>query len=245
VDDAKRLFGEATELRERFERAFWSDELGTYALALDGKKRACLVRSSNAGHALLCGIAREERAQRVAAALMDEAGFSGWGIRTIAAGASRYNPMSYHNGSIWPHDNGLIGMGLGRYDMKQDLVRVLEGMFEATTAIDLHRLPELFCGFPRRPAVGPTSYPVACSPQAWASATVFGLLGACLGISFVAEQRQVQFRRPVLPPCVSELRLENLRLGTSTVDVLFRRHINDVAVNVLRRDGDISVVTAS
>jgi glycogen debranching enzyme len=245
MEDAKRFFAEAMELRERFERAFWSDELGTYALALDGKKRPCLVRSSNAGHALLCGIAGEDRAQRVAAALMDEAGFSGWGVRTIAAGAARYNPMSYHNGSIWPHDNGLIGLGLGRYDMKQDLVRVLGGMFEATTAIDLHRLPELFCGFPRRPAVGPTSYPVACSPQAWASATVFGLLGACLGISFVPEQRQVQFRRPVLPPCVGEFRLENLRLGNGTVDVLFRRHINDVAVNVLRREGDISVVTAS
>jgi len=214
-------------------------------LALDGQKRRCCVRASNAGHALLCGIASKDRAQRVAAGLMDDAGFSGWGIRTVAAGMARYNPMSYHNGPIWPHDNALIGIGLGRYDLKGDLMRVLSGMFDATVAIELHRLPELFCGFPRRPAFGPISYPVACSPQAWASATVFALVGACLGVAFDAERREVQFRRPVLPSFINELCVHDLRLGDASVDVLFRRHISDVAVNVVRRTGEIGIVVTS
>lgn len=243
--DAQRFFAEAMELRVRFERAFWCEELGSYALALDGQKRRCCVRASNAGHALLCGIASKDRAQRVAAGLMDDAGFSGWGIRTVAAGMARYNPMSYHNGSIWPHDNALIGIGLGRYDLKGDLMRVLSGMFDATVAIELHRLPELFCGFPRRPAFGPISYPVACSPQAWASATVFALVGACLGVAFDAERREVQFRRPVLPSFINELCVHDLRLGDASVDVLFRRHISDVAVNVVRRTGEIGIVVTS
>ena len=122
---------------------------------------------------------------------------------------------------------------------------MLGSMFDATMAIDLHRLPELFCGFPRRSTVGPTSYPVACSPQAWASATAFGLLGACLGLSFDAEKRQIQFRRPLLPAFLSELRVTDLRLRDASVDLLFRRHNNDVAVNVLRREGDVGVVIIS
>jgi glycogen debranching enzyme len=245
TDLARQLFGAAVELRERFERAFWCEDLDTYALALDGAKKPCRVRSSNAGHALLCGIAHEDRARRVAATLADGSSFSGWGIRTIAEGAARFNPMSYHNGSIWPHDNGLIGMGLGRYDLKAPLLQVLGGLFDATITMDLRRLPELFCGFPRRPALGPTSYPVACSPQAWSSATCFGLIGACLGVSFAADTRQICFRRPVLPHFIDELLVERLALGDAEVDVLFRRHVSDVAVNVVRRKGDVEVIVIS
>jgi glycogen debranching enzyme len=245
TDRAKELFAAAMELRDRFECAFWCEELDTYALALDGRKRPCRVSSSNAGHALFCGIAGIERGTRLAARLMDEAGFSGWGIRTIAAGTARYNPMSYHDGSIWPHDNALIGMGFGRYDLKEPLVRLLTGLFEAAIAMDLRRLPELFCGFPRRPSVGPTSYPVACSPQAWSSAAVFGLVGGCLGVSFAPELQQIRFRRPVLPAFLDELRVDGLRLGKAEVDVLFRRHVNDVAVNVVRRVGEVEVTVTS
>jgi glycogen debranching enzyme len=245
TDRAKELFAAAMELRDRFEEAFWCEDLETYALALDGRTHPCRVRSSNAGHALFCGIAGIERGTRLASRLMDEAGFSGWGIRTLASGEARYNPMSYHDGSIWPHDNALIGMGFGRYDLKKPLVRLLTGLFEAAIAMDLRRLPELFCGFPRRPSVGPTSYPVACSPQAWSSAAVFGLVGGCLGVSFAPELQQIRFRRPVLPAFLDELRVDGLRLGGAEVDLLFRRHVNDVAVNVVRRCGEVEIIVTS
>src|SRR5690606_33671327 len=143
-----------------------------------GAKQPCRVRSSNAGHALLTGIAAPDRAARTAATLMAPDSFSGWGIRTIAEGEARYNPMSYHNGSVWPHDNGLIALGFARYRCHEALAIVLTGLFDAAQAVDLYRLPELFCGFPRREGEGPTSYPVACIPQAWSSATVFALLGS-------------------------------------------------------------------
>src|SRR3712207_6128009 len=165
---ALKLSEEAERLRLQFEQAFWCEDVGTYALALDGEKRPCRVRTSNAGHALFTGIAAPERAQRVAATLMTPEGFSGWGIRTVARGEARFNPMSYHNGSVWPHDNALIASGFARYGLKAEAARVFAGLFDAATHHELRRLPELFCGFSRRPHRGPTPYPVACSPQAWA-----------------------------------------------------------------------------
>src|SRR5262249_50008880 len=141
---AATLLGEAVLLRERFDAAFWCEEIDSYAIALDGKKEPCRVRSSNAGHALFCGIAGDERAARVAEALMRPNSFSGWGIRTIPSSEARYNPISYHNGSVWPHDNAIIAMGFARYGYKEGLHRVLDGLFEAATFIDLYRLPELF-----------------------------------------------------------------------------------------------------
>ncbi|MBW8270405.1 amylo-alpha-1,6-glucosidase [Caldovatus aquaticus] len=239
-----RSFAErAATLRRRFEEAFWCEDLGTYALALDGAKRPCRVRSSNAGHALLVGIAAPERAARVAATLLDRDSFSGWGVRTIARGEARYNPMSYHNGSVWPHDNGLIALGLARYGLREPLVRLLGALFDAALFADLKRLPELYCGFERRAGEGPTGYPVACLPQAWASAAAFAVLGAMLGIGFDPAHRQLRFVRPVLPPWLEVVRLYNLRLGAAAVDVRLNRHAgdNDVALNVLRRRGRIEV----
>jgi glycogen debranching enzyme len=235
----------AARLRERFLAAFWSAELGTFALALDGKKRACKVRSSNAGHALFAAIAEPAQAARVAATLMDSTSFSDWGIRTIPEGEARYNPMSYHNGSIWPHDNGLIALGFARYGLREPLLRVLAGLFDTAAATELHRLPELFCGFPRREREGPTSYPVACSPQAWSSASAFALLGAALGISFHPAERQIRFTRPALPNFLDEVRLERLRMGDVSVDLLFRRYGHDASLNVLRKEGAVEVVLIS
>ena len=177
-------------LAERFEEAFWCEELGTYALALDGAKQPCRVRTSNAGQLLFTGIVREDRARMVAADLMRPHFFSGWGIRTVARGEARYNPMSYHNGSIWPHDNALIALGLARYGLKHSVEHVFKGLFDAATYMDLRRLPELFCGFQRERRRGPTLYPVACAPQAWASATPFTLLEAALGLEFDAAARR-------------------------------------------------------
>ncbi|HLI09964.1 MAG TPA: amylo-alpha-1,6-glucosidase [Alphaproteobacteria bacterium] len=235
--------GEA--LRERFEAAFWCEDLGTYAIALDGAKRPCRVRSSNAGHVLFAGIAAPDRAVRVAATLLGRDSYSGWGIRTLAASARRYNPMSYHNGSVWPHDNALIALGFGRYGLKREAIKVFEGQFEAVQYMDLLRPPELFCGFGRRRNKAPTLYPVACSPQAWASASPLAFLEACLGLQCEDAAREVRFERPMLPPFVDEVRIRRLRLGEAHVDVLLRRHQSDVAVNVIERSGDIRVVVVN
>ena len=160
---------QATELAARFEAAFWCEDIGTYALALDGHKRPCRVRTSNAGQLLFSGIAAPERAEAVMRDMMQPSFFSGWGIRTIAREEHRFNPMSYHNGSVWPHDNALIAAGFARYGFKDAINRVFKGMFDAASYMDLRRLPELFCGFQRGRERGPTLYPVACSPQAWAA----------------------------------------------------------------------------
>jgi glycogen debranching enzyme len=177
---AAELLKQAEELRARFERDFWCPELGTYALALDGSKQPCRVRTTNAGHCLLTGIASPDRAATVAETLLGDSSFCGWGVRTVDACEVRFNPMSYHNGSVWPHDNSLIGAGLARYRLKDGLLKILTGLFDASQFVDLARMPELFCGFHRRPDEGPTLYPVACSPQAWAAGSVFLLLQGCL-----------------------------------------------------------------
>lgn len=240
---AGRLRREAERLRERFEAAFWSEARGTYALALDGDKRPCLVRSSSAGHCLLTGITAPDRARRAAEGLLDEAFFSGWGIRTIAATEARYNPMSYHNGSVWPHDNALIALGFARYRFKAQALRILTGLFDASRFVDLHRMPELFCGFPRRPGEGLIAYPLACAPQAWASGAVFLLLQACLGLTIRATERRLYFVKPVLPAFLQEVRIRNLKVGEATLDLLLRRHDEDVGINVTRRGGTVEVVT--
>jgi len=238
---AQELEAEAQRLAERFEGAFWCEELGTYALALDGDKQPCKVRSSNAGHLLFSGIVREDRAQKVAADLMRPHFFTGWGIRTVALGEARYNPMSYHDGSIWPHDNALISLGFARYGLKHSVEQVFKGLFDAATYMDLRRLPELFCGFRREKHRGPTLYPVACAPQAWASATPFTLLEAALGLEFDVARCEIRLRNPRLPAFLDEVILRQLQLGPSTVDLRITRHGDDVSLEVLRRRGKIQV----
>jgi glycogen debranching enzyme len=228
-------------LRERFEQAFWCDDLGTYALALDGAKRPCRVRTSNAGHCLLTGIASPERARRVARALLDADSFSGWGVRTVSATEARYNPMSYHNGSVWPHDNALLAWGLAHYGLKDEVLQVMNGLFDASQFLDLHRLPELFCGFTRRPGEGPTLYPVACAPQAWSAAAVFLLVQACLGLKAQATEGRLSFCYPLLPAFLEDVHIRNLRVGEATVDLLLLRHGQDVGINVLRREGKVEI----
>lgn len=240
-DYADALEQAARTLRERFNAAFWDEELGTYALALDGDKRPCRIRTSNAGHVLFSGIADPDKAACVADTLLCTASFNGWGVRTVAAGEPRYNPMAYHNGSMWPHDNAIIAMGLARYGLKGHALRILDGLFAASTALDLHRLPELFCGFDALPGMGPTLYPVACSPQAWAAGTVFHLLQAVLGMNFRAEKPQLRFHYPQLPAWLQRVEIANLRLGDGVVDITLHRHPRDVGVNVTRREGDVEI----
>ena len=235
------LEGQAEALRQRFEDRFWLDEIDCYALALDGKKQPCRVRSSNAGHALFAGIADPERADRLAASLTSPRFFSGWGVRTIAAGEARYNPMSYHNGSVWPHDNALIALGLARYGRKDEVVKLAQGMIEAAIYDELHRLPELFCGFTRRRKRGPTAYPVACSPQAWSAAAPFALIAAAVGLEIDHDENCLRLTNPALPRLIEKLTLNGVGVAGSRLDLWLSRVGDDVSTAVVRRAGDAAV----
>jgi glycogen debranching enzyme len=232
---------EAERLRSRFEAAFWCDELGSYALALDGAQRPCRVRSSNAGQLLFSGMVRPERAAHVVRGLFSAEFFSGWGIRTLGAREARFNPTSYHNGSVWPHDNALIALGLARYGHHAEALALTGALFEAASHMHLRRLPELFCGFERRRGKAPTLYPVACAPQAWAACTPFALIQACLGLEVDAAAENVRLRQPRLPPFIDSLVVRGLSVGASRIDLLFRRHDASVSVNLLSREGNAEV----
>ena len=199
------------------------------------------MRTSNAGQVLFSGIAAPDRAEAVMRDLMRPSFFSGWGIRTVAREERRYNPMSYHNGSVWPHDNSLIAAGFARYGHKSAIDRVFKGLFDAATYMDLRRLPELYCGFQRGRQRGPTLYPVACSPQAWAAGTPLLLLQSSLGLEFDPDRNEILLRKPRLPSFLEEVTLRNLRLGQSTVDLMVRRHGTDVSLQTLRNEGHIKV----
>ncbi len=242
ADEARALVDAARSLRERFQARFWCPEIGVYALALDGEERPCRVRSSNCGHCLATGIAAREHTEAILESLSDEAFCSGWGIRTIADTESRYNPMSYHNGSIWPHDNAIIASGVTRLPSKALAVRTLASLFEASTYFDSSRLPELFCGFRRRPGKAPTRYPVACSPQAWASGAVFMLLQSCLGIEIDAAHGRLTLHYPALPPCLERVCIRNLHIGACRADLTLHRYPGAVGVNVENRAGRLEVL---
>ena len=232
---------QATELAIRFEEAFWCPEIGTYALALDGMKQQCKIRTSNAGQVLFTGIASRAHAVAVTECLMSPGLFSGWGIRTLSQEERRYNPMSYHNGSVWPHDNAMIALGFARNGFSLPIERVFKGIFEAAAYMDISRLPELFCGFQRRRGRGPTLYPVACAPQAWAAATPFALLQASLGLSFNPARNEIRLINPRLPSFLDEVILRHLRLGNSSLDLAIGRHEGEVSLRVLRREGRLRV----
>jgi len=243
VDRGCALEIQAETLRTRFEEQFWCENLGTYALALDGHKRACRVRASNAGHCLYTGIASPERARRVTQALMGPGFFTGWGIRTVAITESRYNPLSYHNGSVWPHDNSIVANGMAKYGCKKMAGQVLLALLDLSSEVELHRLPELFCGLKRRPMEGPTLYPVACSPQTWAAAAPFLMLEGCLGISLQADRGRIIFDRPYLPEGIPQLSIRNLRCGKIAVDLLLERRNDSVLIHRENSQEDVEIVT--
>jgi glycogen debranching enzyme len=244
MDDYRLSAGltlKAEKLHRDFEQAFWDQRLGTYALALDADKRPCGVRSSNAGQLLFTGIAAPERAARVAEGLFATDFFSGWGIRTLSRRERRYNPASYHNGSVWPHDNALIALGLARYGRCTQALALTTALFDAAAQMHLRRLPELFCGFERRPGKAPILYPVACAPQAWAAATPFALIQACLGLEVDAAAAKLRLRQPRLPHFLEWMTVKRLQIGGASVDLLLRRHDAGVAVSLLAREGAAEV----
>ena len=240
-EEARSCAARAAALVERFRSAFWCEELGSFALALDGAKRPCRVRTSNAGHVLLADLASPEQVARLAELLASPRFFSGWGIRTVAEGEPGYVPISYHNGSVWPHDTALVAIGLARHGRTETARRLFDGLLAAAAASPLRRLPELFCGFRRRRGAGPTPYPSACSPQAWAAAALPACLGASLGLDIEAEPPRIRLVHPRLPAALDWVRLRGLEVGTARVDLLLRRHDQDVAVNVLERTGEVEV----
>ncbi|WP_457756194.1 amylo-alpha-1,6-glucosidase [Thermodesulfatator indicus] len=237
---AEQLKQEAQILREKFLKAFWDEDMGFFVLALDGDKRPCRVYTSNAGHVLWGGLAEEKQAISVAKRLFSENMFSGWGVRTLSAKEILFNPVSYHNGSVWPHDNAIIARGLARYRLKHFVAKILTGLAHASEHFPLHRMPELFCGFKRRPDQGPIPYPVACNPQAWAAGAVFMLIEAVLGLEFIPSG--LCFCYPVLPPFLRRLKLRNLRVNGTSIDLDIVNHDADVTINVLRKPKGIEIL---
>jgi glycogen debranching enzyme len=239
---AAELERQAEGLRQRFERSFWSEEIGSYVLALDGDKAACKVRTSNAGHALFTGIAGPARAQEIAARLLLFPYYSGWGVRTVAHGEARYNPMSYHNGSIWPHDNALIAAGLARYGYGAAVETIFDAVVRAALHMHDRRIPELYCGFRRRPGRGPTLYPAACSPQAWAAGTPLSLLASMLGLTFDPSQRTVRLVKPEVPALAGSITVRNLTLGEDSVDFVLTTRKGMPRLDVMRASGNARVL---
>jgi glycogen debranching enzyme len=239
---ARRFAGQARMLRERFAGDFWLEDEGTYALAIDGEGRPCRVVASNAGHCLFSGIAMPTHAERIAARLVQSDCYCGWGIRTLSGDARRFNPMSYHNGSVWPHDNALIAAGLARYGFVSHAALVFSSLLAVSRGSEDQRLPELFCGFNRRPErPRPVRYPVACQPQAWAAGSVFLLLEAVLGLSIDGWSRRVTFAGARLPDWLDYVVVEGLSVGEGSVDVKVARAPSGAVIDVLDRRGGVDV----
>ncbi len=218
----------AEAIREAVEARFWMEEAGFYGLAIDGQGALCSPMTSNVGHLLFCGLPAPDRASRVRDRLVSGEFCTGWGLRTLASGAVRFNPMSYHNGSIWPHDTALCAAGLARYGHYADAAQVMEDLFGAATRFSF-RLPELFCGFARTAGEPPIAYPVACMPQAWAAGSVFMLLQACLGLEIDGWADKVRIGHRWLPQGVDRLRISALELGRRTVSLTLSRATSDNA----------------
>ena len=241
-EDALELDHEAERLKARFNEAFWMEEERFFAGALDADKRQVRTQVSNPGHCMYCGIIDADKALPLAKGLLAPDMFSGWGVRTMSRAAAAYNPMSYHNGSVWPHDNALIAAGLKRYRFARATNRVTTALFDAAVSADYLRLPELFCGFTRRTPNSPVSYPIACSPQAWAAGAPFLMLQAILGLSARAHENLLTVNLPHLPSWLNTVEVRNLKVGTSSVSMVFRREGEITSFSLLSREGDLRVV---
>jgi glycogen debranching enzyme len=242
AEESNKLNAEAEGLKSKFNEQFWDSELGCYVLALDRNKKPCRVVSSNAGQCLFTGIVEDDKVRMLADTLMSKNMFSGWGVRTLSADEKRYNPMSYHNGSIWPHDNALIAYGLSLYGYQNEALRIMDAMFDASLYIELQRLPELYCGFDRKSNEGPTAYPVACSPQAWSVAVLFMLIQSCLQIHIDALAKTIVFDKPELPEYLDRIHVENLMLGAYSITFDVYKHQYDVGFNVEQKPKEWEVI---
>jgi glycogen debranching enzyme len=232
----------AQDRADRVERLFWSAEQGFYGIAIDGAHALCGIRSSNAGQLLFTGLPLPERAQSVTRALLGATFSGGWGLRTLAMTEARFNPMSYHNGSVWPHDTAICAAGMSRYGERDGVVRLMDDLFAASVHFGM-RLPELYCGFPRTAGEPVIAYPVACLPQAWSSGAVFMMLQACLGLTIDARGGEILIDRPHLPGGVDRLDIAGIKVGAASVDLSFERVGRQVLVSSSGADNAVRVVT--
>ena len=242
-DAALKWKARAEQIRQKVEHLFWMEDEQFYGIAIDGEGKLCRVRGSNPGHLLFCGLPTPERAAKVAEQLLCPQFETGWGVRTLATGEARFNPMSYHNGSVWPHDTALCVAGIARYGERRGVIRMLSEMFETAVTFEM-RLPELFCGFPRSPGEPPVAYPVACLPQAWAAGSVFMLLQAGLGLQIDGWTGEINVDHPCLPIGIDNLRIDGLEVAGRQADLLFQ-HAGErvIAVPGRRSDPSIPVIT--
>ncbi len=245
VKTADRLKREAAELARRFDRAFWMPSRGFYAMALDAEKRPLEVISSNPGHLLFTRIISRDRARIVANRLMRDDMFSGWGWRTMSQEERVFNPLSYHRGSVWPHDNSIIAHGMAVNDMRDGALRILTSLYQAASKFRDYRLPELFCGIQRREYDEPVHYPVSCSPQAWASGAMFLILSSVLGLHPSAPRKELNIVNPQLPEWLDHIRIRNLRIGRSRVGLDFSRRGDRTFCNVVDVEGDKLLVNVA
>ena len=241
VQEANRLAMRAASLKRSFDRDFWLEPEGMIALALDADGQPCRVMTSNGAHCLATGIIDDERAVAMCKRLLADDMYSGWGIRTLSGKEKRYNPMSYHNGSVWPHDNAMAALGLARAGDYAGVVKVVEGLFDACEQLNTSSLPELFCGFRREVGLGPVPYPVACYPQAWSAASVFMLLQAMLGMRVLGFERRVVFDTHLIPAWLDWLSIDGLKVGDGSVSFVLRRSPNGAAIEVKEKTAGVRV----
>ena len=232
----------AEQVRSLVEEKFWMEDEGFYAVALDGDGQQCRAIASNAGHLLFTGLPSLERARRVTKRLLSAEFRTGWGIRTLEVGQARFNPMSYHNGSVWPHDTAMAAAGMAAYGERDAVAQILAEIYAAAAHFHL-RLPELFCGFPREPGEPPIAYPVACLPQAWAAGSVFLMLQATLGLSIDAWTETVDLSDPVLPAGLDRLKITGLEVGGAVVDLNIQHADGRAVVIPHHKQGKVSIRT--
>ncbi len=240
---ANQLREQAEDLRTRFNRDYWMKEKQFYAEALEASGKQAGVVTSNPGQALWTGIVDPDKAKATVERLMSNDMFNQWGIRTLSDQERRYNPIGYHLGTVWPHDNSIIAAGFRRYGCEQQICRVFESLVEAAMGFQLYRLPELFAGFARADYGVPVRYPVACHPQAWAAGTIPFVIHSLLGLQPEAFEHRLRIIRPILPETISHLEVRRLRVGDAHVDLDFDRTPDGaVAVTVPKVEGNLQVI---
>lgn len=242
---ADTLRQDAKDLKQRFQKDFWMDEHNFCALAIDGDGKKVDLLTSNPGHLLLCGILDEAKANVIADRLMNSDFWSGWGIRTVSSSSIPYNPISYHNGSIWPHDNSMIAAGLRKLGRVEDAHMVMEALYEVSQSERYHRLPELFCGFGKTEADSPIDYPVSCSPQAWAAGSMFQLLSACFNLQPDAVRNRLIIVEPSIPEWLGRVTVRNLKVGDCSLDLSFQNKSGITSCEVLSKSKNLRVILES
>jgi glycogen debranching enzyme len=239
---ANKLRDDAAMLKQMFERDFWMPDQQFACIALDAQNKKGDVISSNAGHCLWTGILDPDKANAVADRLMQRDMHSGWGIRTLSRSTVAFNPVSYHNGSIWPHDNAIIGEGMRKLGRIEDVMKIMDGIAQVSMVDEEHRLPELFCGFDRNGDQRPIEYPVSCSPQAWAAGSLLHMLSACLNFQPDAINQCLKIVEPALPEWVGLITLRGLKIGNAELDLQFESQHGNTYAKILRKTGKLKII---